>query len=1819
MSPKLNEQSNEQIQAAVMEKDPITELFEVSNKHLQNLETKIWDFLKEHGIIADNSDQAISDKIKSYDGKIEWDTNNFEKIKTLKQTLDKEKKDIIKHHLVMKMISHTMVANSKDNLDLLEILKANDKKELFADVVKIKNQELTEYRKELYQIDQKYKKDIWYVEPKSREQNIADISSSLEWSIKKLAKNPDDNSAIEEFESSIQKSKELWVDKEVSEKLGKYLELSMQSWVLPLALMANWTLRKALPMLPSVIWVWVWARLMHGTMSDKASALWETALAIAPITGTYIAYEDAMKAEWTAEKVAAWTWFAVSAWFDAFSVFLVATWIGAPAAVWTQALKVTAKEAVKAWVKKLFSFFTKEAVEKTVKKTAKESPSLINVTKEFFKWKINIVKDAINEVWIKKFWVKVVQQALKDTVEWMWNIISFKWLRELKWVNIINKYTFWKVSEATKPARIKLFEKMEKAWIVKEWATQRAKMAWTIEEIKLIQHETLKEAWKDKTIKDDIEYTKVESTKNLDNILSQVQKMSENWEIDQAEYKFVLELLQKQDKTIWNAMDSVKKVTLEIDALNSWEKSVQDTILSIKEVLEKNKWKISDWLMQYYERIIQKLENWESFWKDSWNYLLLLNKFNWQVSVAAYSNNEKALSEYYNLIKNGESESRYWYGGNYLRTMDSLKSIIESNSFNPKNAPELIKTYMTLIKNAETSGWWTIRTELIDWKITEKINSWEIDNWYEYNVKKLLEQESIKDNIHLIINNIDFSMIRSEKIIKDIANIALENVKILEEKWETKKAIDIIWNLSKKEEISIFLKSYFKDFENQALLISLESETDSSVALLKLLPYLENSSKTINRILLNLKDNDQISKDIWLNKKYENYKWEEAVPFTRSDLDNTLRELQKLNDNDYRKALVLIIEKVTWKTIIKWNLTWKEKIDDKTLKQFSKYIEWYDIAARFVKVYPSQFENISKAIISEKTSIAYQIKYLVELEKLDLDYITYKKQLKETLIELTEGILDSTKRKINNKKYDQIIRQLDNIENYFSKDSNLESQDLLVIVEELKKSKKYKKQQEWLNKTLVLLLDLDRTHNKEFLREQKTSWNITYKTKALIDTYIKYWAILSDDWKIIKSLTPDEISRLKVVKEQVSEVLANHFERNLFNPEKYKDKNTNKAEYIYEILNQKTWWDLDNLSNDNTIRNIAKQLNSITNNFNIKPKVINKVLEKILSNTTSLDIQQKIKLLKVLERAWVIKPSPEQKLDYIISLKPKDSNDFRDWAKYLKEYSKHFDTHLKEWNQKVIEIKLIFDKNPTEWKIQMEKYIKGILDTKTPVSFESIKNKWDDFIEWRDWVKIDWKYYITEVYPSRYFIKQLISWNLDIRQKEAYMEMIHNKTEFGWKSFKEYFSEVTDIETKLLMSYHDDIKYDKEVLDLLKKYAADPKYNATVAYVLSKRNDFELIKWHEWLDLQRWVIKKIVTKDYLEEKIWKKLNEEKYDELLWQIERIIIAMKTIGYAEASSRDLESIIPNTENVIKEIKAIYENKISFIEELLKDNNIQHIISSARALDENNQNTAKVLNKHTSSLWKTNAALVWLNIKTSINSNNILKKNERLETLKLAKDFLQNNKKLLFIPLIWKLIMDPTEAAAAEAKIADTWEKSPKYPEYLKAMEAWDITAAMKIKKEAINQITKMVLKDYIADFKDKYEARYLSKFQAFPLWLRDLTATIHEKLSPMVKDKTVKWRNAFAQSIYNFINHYNKEDWKAEKYARKLLDKVEWGQSSPIADLIINMWKQSDIEATKSPEQKQREYDEYMKQLRRNIDASQRNIDKWNEIIDRMKSL
>ena len=123
----------------------------------------------------------------------------------------------------------------------------------------------------------------------------------------------------------------------------------------------------------------------------------------------------------------------------------------------------------------------------------------------------------------------------------------------------------------------------------------------------------------------------------------------------------------------------------------------------------------------------------------------------------------------------------------------------------------------------------------------------------------------------------------------------------------------------------------------------------------------------------------------------------------------------------------------------------------------------------------------------------------------------------------------------------------------------------------------------------------------------------------------------------------------------------------------------------------------------------------------------------------------------------------------------------------------------------------------------------------------------------------------------------------------------------------------------------------------------------------------------------------------------------------------------------------------------------------------------------------------------------------------------------------------------------------------------------------MESGDRETAVKIKKEKTDEITKAVLKDYITDFKPKYQEKYLSKFQQFPLGLRDLTKQLHEKLSSSVKDKSAKGRNNFAKSIYDFMNHYKNEDGKAQKYARRLLSKTKSINETSLSKLIIDMGK------------------------------------------------
>jgi hemerythrin superfamily protein len=139
--------------------------------------------------------------------------------------------------------------------------------------------------------------------------------------------------------------------------------------------------------------------------------------------------------------------------------------------------------------------------------------------------------------------------------------------------------------------------------------------------------------------------------------------------------------------------------------------------------------------------------------------------------------------------------------------------------------------------------------------------------------------------------------------------------------------------------------------------------------------------------------------------------------------------------------------------------------------------------------------------------------------------------------------------------------------------------------------------------------------------------------------------------------------------------------------------------------------------------------------------------------------------------------------------------------------------------------------------------------------------------------------------------------------------------------------------------------------------------------------------------------------------------------------------------------------------------------------------------------------------------------------------------------------------------------------------------------------------------------------------------MQRYCEFPIGVREITVTLYATIEPSLKNATQKEKNKVAKAIYIFFLFYTKESGKALKYAKKLQKTLPKNtQNSKVLEVIFAMAKESDIEAAKTPQQKQREYDEYMRnlhkrqeKLQRSIDESQRNIDKWNEIINRLKRL
>jgi hypothetical protein len=196
-----------------------------------------------------------------------------------------------------------------------------------------------------------------------------------------------------------------------------------------------------------------------------------------------------------------------------------------------------------------------------------------------------------------------------------------------------------------------------------------------------------------------------------------------------------------------------------------------------------------------------------------------------------------------------------------------------------------------------------------------------------------------------------------------------------------------------------------------------------------------------------------------------------------------------------------------------------------------------------------------------------------------------------------------------------------------------------------------------------------------------------------------------------------------------------------------------------------------------------------------------------------------------------------------------------------------------------------------------------------------------------------------------------------------------------------------------------------------------------------------------------------------------------------------------------------------------------------------------------------------------------------------------------------------------------------------ISEIWESSSEHKEFTALLESGKVQQALQLKLNAINAITKEELHSYFLAFKPKYRQKYVQRYCEFPLGVREITVTLYAIIEPSLKNATQKEKNKVAKAIYDFFSHYTKEDGKALKYAKKLQKTLpKNAQNSKVLEAIFAMAKESDIEAAKTPQQKQKEHEAFIEALDKRIEAEnkkqkelRRSIEKWDKMIKQLQAI
>ena len=207
-----------------------------------------------------------------------------------------------------------------------------------------------------------------------------------------------------------------------------------------------------------------------------------------------------------------------------------------------------------------------------------------------------------------------------------------------------------------------------------------------------------------------------------------------------------------------------------------------------------------------------------------------------------------------------------------------------------------------------------------------------------------------------------------------------------------------------------------------------------------------------------------------------------------------------------------------------------------------------------------------------------------------------------------------------------------------------------------------------------------------------------------------------------------------------------------------------------------------------------------------------------------------------------------------------------------------------------------------------------------------------------------------------------------------------------------------------------------------------------------------------------------------------------------------------------------------------------------------------------------------------------------------------------------------------MIGIILITMTSLHAQSQSIADEWESSPQYKEYLTYMEAGDLKSAMKVKKEKVDAITREVMKPYLSYFKEKYRETYAQKIcDNLPIKLIELLNTSFFQAKDILELEDEKKLHKLAKSFYVFFEKNYQETGKALLFLNKIIKQFPKLNDTELINKLEVIAKESDTEANKTPEQKQAEYESIMAKKEAEIAEEKRKQAEWDVIIGKLKRL